>query len=228
MRNNNYIAVFDFETDGINTETCSPTEFACIMIDPLKLKVIDDSLFSMHVRPDGVDDKDYYEKHKDTIHFYCRNRGVNAQTILDEWKTYPDRKTVFNIFKEYIYKYNSKPGSKSMFSAPIFAGYNSYNFDGPIMNRILHEFKHVTAGGQPNLFNPRNHIDIMNLLFGWFDFNNEMPNQKFDQYREYFGMSKENAHEGYQDVKDEAAVLAAFMRFQRKIAGETNFKGILR
>ena len=40
------IAVIDFETTGINPDTCEPTQLAAVMVDPRKLEIIEGSEFN--------------------------------------------------------------------------------------------------------------------------------------------------------------------------------------
>jgi hypothetical protein len=42
MANLQKICVFDFETDGADPDKCSPVQLAALMIDPIKLEIIED------------------------------------------------------------------------------------------------------------------------------------------------------------------------------------------
>ena len=45
-----------------------------------------------------------------------------------------------------------------------------------------------------------------------------------DSMRDLFGMSKENAHDALQDVKDTANLMIGFMKLHRRIAPKIKFE----
>ncbi len=76
----------------------------------------------------------------------------------------------------------------------------------------------------PILFHGRDKLDLMLLCFLWFENNKDLDNYKLDTLRDYFGLSKENAHNAEQDVKDTALILGRFLKFHRNMAAKTTFK----
>ena len=47
MINYNKICVFDFETDGSDPKVCSPVQIAAVIIDPIKLEIVPNLIFSL-------------------------------------------------------------------------------------------------------------------------------------------------------------------------------------
>ena len=54
---------------------------------------------------------------------------------------------------------------------------------------------------------------------------NEVTSYSMDNMRDYFGMSKENAHDALKDVEDTAMLLCRFMRLYRRTSSSVRFKG---
>ena len=64
----------------------------------------------------------------------------------------------------------------------------------------------------------------MNLIFYWFEGNNELKNYKMDNLREYFGMDKDGAHDALKDVQDTAGLLIRFLKLHRNVAQKVSFR----
>jgi len=111
-----------------------------------------------------------------------------------------------------------------MFSAPIAAGYNILKFDMQIINRMALKYKNVGKDQTNNIFNPRDKIDLMHVMFLWFENNTDIKSLSLDNMREYFGMSKDNAHDALGDVMDCAEILIRFMRLHRNQAKKIKFR----
>lgn len=63
----------------------------------------------------------------------------------------------------------------------------------------------------------------MDILFPFFESNKDIKNNKFDTYREYFGLTKEGSHNAVVDVRQTADVIARFMKWQRALAAKANY-----
>ena len=223
--NYNKICVFDFETDGINPGECSPVQLAAIMIDPINLEIIANSEFSCNFKPEVMEKDPEYEYKTDILDFHAKVKGCSKEDVYAEWKGYPKQKVAWNMFVDYLDKYHTRTTKKSQFSAPIAAGYNIYRFDLPIISRLSKKHKNVNKEGNTNLFYPRDVVDMINLVFYWFNHNNELKSYKLDTLREYFGISKDGAHDAIKDVKDTADILIRFMKLHRNLSEKIKFKG---
>jgi len=94
-----------------------------------------------------------------------------------------------------------------------------------IVDRLSKKYKNVNKEGVSSLFYPRDVIDIMNLIFYWFEGSNDLKSYSLDNLREYLGISKDGAHDALKDVKDCAEILIRFLRLHRNMFGKIKFQG---
>lgn len=224
MINYNKICVFDFETDGKNPRTCSPVQLAAVMIDPLQLNIIPGSEFNIHCKPEVLESDPDYVYEGDILDFHAKVKGTDTNSILNEWKQYPSQKSSWSLFIDYLDKYHSRTSKKSQFSAPIAAGYNIHRFDLLIIDRLSNKYNNLNKEKCSNLFYTRDVIDLMNLVFLWFENNNDLKSYSLDSLREYFGISKDGAHDALKDVKDCAEILIRFLKLHRRMGQKILFK----
>lgn len=224
MINYNKICVFDFETDGSDPKICSPVQIAAVMIDPIKLEIIPKSEFNINFKPEVLEQDDNYEYQTDILDFHSKVKGCSKDDVLSEWKKYPKQDYAWGVFVNYLDKYHTRTSKKSQFSAPIAAGYNIYRFDLPIVDRLSAKYNNTNKEGKTSLFYPRDVVDCINLVFYWFEHNEDLKNYSLDTIREYFGISKDGAHDAIKDVKDTADIIIRFMRLHRNLAEKIKFK----
>lgn len=224
MINYNKICVFDFETDGSNPFECSPVQLAAIMIDPIKLDIVPNSDFNIYFKPEVLEKDDNYQYTTDILDFHAKVKGSSKDDILQEWKKYPSQEHSWSMFVNYLEKYHTRASKKSQFSAPIASGYNIYRFDLHIIDRLSKKYGNTNKEDRTNLFYPRDVVDIMNLVFYWFENNNDLKNYTLDSLREYFGISKEGAHDAAKDIQDSAEILIRFLRLHRNLSQKIKFK----
>lgn len=221
------IAVYDFETDSPNPQTCNPTELACLMLNPRTLEVIDNSEFCAVIKPPDIDNVDYINQHKSTIEFHAKANKCSEEDILNKWKAAQPQEIVWNNFKEYLLKYHTTNDRKSMFTAPIMAGMNIYRFDNIIIDRLATLYGDINKDGGCKLFYPRDKIDLLNILFQWFENLDDLPSYSMDVIRPFFGLSTEGSHNALKDVQDTASLIARFLKLTRRYAPKITFKGAL-
>jgi hypothetical protein len=213
------------ETDGSDPYSCSPVQLAAIMVDPIKLEIIKDSEFNINLKPEKLDlnvDNPYMDS--DILDWHSKVRGSTPENILGDWKTYPAQEKSWNMFVNYLDKYHSRSSRKNIFSAPVAAGYNIFRFDLKIVDRLSKKYYNVTNEGTSSLFYPRDTIDVMNLVFYWFEGSKEIKNLTMDTLREYLGISSENSHDALKDVKDTAEILIRFLKLHRKLFDKVKFR----
>lgn len=225
MINYNKICVFDFETDGKDSKVCSPIQIAAVIIDPILLEIVDGSEFNINFKPEVLEQSEDYEYKTDILDFHAKVKGTVKENILAEWKKYPKQEHSWKMFTNYLDKYHTRTSKKSQFSAPIAAGYNIYRFDLNIINRLSAKYGNINKEGTSELFYPRDTIDVLNLIFYWFEQNKELTSYTLDNLREYFGIDKTGAHDALKDVKDTAEILIRFMKLHRNVAKRVKFKG---
>ena len=218
--NNRWIMVFDWETDSPNPETCNPVELAAIPVDPRKLEIKKEQAFRATIRPDGIDTEEYFTKERqDTIAWHAKQRGVDTEEIVKDWKSGQSEKVVWKNFCNYCAKYevDKKPGQ--WYTEPIPSGYNIIGFDLVIANRLAEKYKTKSP------FSKVTKIDMMDILFMWFENLDEPSSMKLDAFRKFFSMSAKQAHEALSDTIDEAELMVKFMKFHRKQSTVGKFKG---
>lgn len=224
MINYNKICVFDFETDGSDPKVCSPVQIAAVIIDPIKLEIVPNSEFNTFFKPETIEKDENYIYDTDIIDFHAKVRGCSKEEIYSQWKTYPLQEQSWKLFVNYLDLHHTRSNKKSQFSAPIAAGYNINRFDLPIVDRLSQKYGNLNKEGKTDIFFPRDVVDIMNLVFYWFEHNNDLKNYTLDTIREYFGISKHGAHDALKDVKDCAQLLIRFMRLHRNLGQKIKFK----
>jgi hypothetical protein len=224
MINYNKICVFDFETDGSNPVECSPVQIAAVIIDPIKLEVVPKSEFNIFFKPETLEKNINYTYTTDILDFHAKVRGSSKDDILNQWKEYPQQEQSWKLFINYLEMYHARSSKKSQFSAPIAAGYNIHRFDLKIIDRLSKKYGNTNKEGTTDVFFPRDVVDIMNLVFLWFEHNNDLKNYTLDTLRDYFGINKEGAHDALKDVKDCAEILIRFLKLHRNLSQKIKFK----
>lgn len=226
MANFQKLCVFDLETDGANPDKCSPVQIAAIMVDPIKLEIIKDSEFNINLKPEPLQENpDYDYSDSDVLDFHAKVRNSTKAQILKDWSLYQQQDNGWKSFVSYLDMYHTRSDKKSCFSAPIAAGYNINRFDLRIIERLSIKYNNLNKEGKSSLFYPRDVIDLMNVMFYWFEGGNELKNYTLDHVREYFGLSKDGAHDALKDVKDTAELLIRFMKLHRNLSSKVTFKG---
>jgi len=224
MINYNKICVFDFETDGSDPKACSPVQIAAVIIDPIKLEIIPNSEFNINFKPEVLEQNNDYVYTTDILDFHSKVKGCSKDDVLNEWKNYPKQQQSWNMFINYLDKYHSRSSKKSQFSAPIAAGYNINRFDLKIIDRLSQKYGNTNKENTSDIFYPRDVIDVMNIIFYWFEHNPDLKSYTLDSLREYFGIDKKGAHDAIKDVKDTAEIMIRFMKLHRNIASKVKFK----
>jgi DNA polymerase III epsilon subunit-like protein len=225
MANIQKLCVFDLETDGSNPDLCSPVQIAALIIDPYKLEVIKDSEFNINLKPSILEEQpEYVYGDSDVLDFHAKVRGCDKTKILEDWRSYQQQDKGWKMFVSYLEKYHIRSDKKSCFTAPIAAGYNINRFDLRIIDRLSQKYKNLNKEGRSSLFYPRDVLDLMNIVFYWFEGNSELKNYTLDNVREYFGMSKEGSHDALNDVRATADLLIRFMKLHRNVSTKVKFK----
>lgn len=228
MINYNKICVFDFETDGSDPKSCSPVQIAAVIVDPINLEIVPNSEFNINFKPEVLEQNDDYEYTTDILDFHSKVKGCSKDDIMKEWRNYPTQQQSWNMFVTYLTKYHSRSSKKSQFSAPIAAGYNINRFDLKIIDRLSQKYGNVNKENNSDIFYPRDVIDVMNLVFYWFEHNSDLKNYTMDSLREYLGIDKTGAHDAIKDVKDTADIMIRFMKLHRNLSSKVKFKDSFR
>jgi hypothetical protein len=223
MKNSRWIICFDFETDLPDAEKCNIVQLAAVPIHPETLEVKKDQAFNVMIKPEGIDKPEYFEvpKREGTISWHAENYGVSSAEIIEKWKGGLSEKVAWKNFCNWCSKYNvdKKPGQ--WFPQPIPAGYNITGFDLPIAQRLCAKYK------VKNPFSGVTKLDAMDNLFWWFENLEEPFDFKMDTWRKFFDIKMKGgvAHDALTDVFEESAIVTRFLKFHRKQASVSKFKG---
>ena len=98
------------------------------------------------------------------------------------------------------------------------------SFDLPIIDRLSNKYGNVSKEKKTDIFFPRDVVDIMNIVFYWFEYNRDLKSYTLDSLRDYFGISKEGAHDALKDIRDSAEIMVRFLKLHRKLAANIKFK----
>jgi hypothetical protein len=94
-----------------------------------------------------------------------------------------------------------------------------------IVERMCQAFGPVSKKkGCQDLFNTIHTMDVMPMLYSWFEDNRDVTGMSMDYFRDYFSMDKTNAHDALQDVKDTANILIKFLKLQRTLSKKIVFE----
>lgn len=208
--NTNPILFFDFETTDKYPETCEITEIAAKCYNGVTLEPFENGEFKSLVKP--LDPK-----------FWSGEIGDDALRITgitrEELKDAPHPKVVWGQFVTFVERFNKK---KDSWNSPIASGANIRNFDIPIANRYNKLYgpkKEATI-----LFNTFKCIDLMDVLFMWFEGSNSLQNFKNETLRDYFGYKDKSAHRAMTDVLFCADLIIRFLRYHRRLNANDRFK----
>ena len=201
--------VFDFETGSRNPQKTQPTQIAALALDGRNFKL--KGTFNSEIRP-ILDDEKAMEMGFDPLEDEAlRITGKNREDLAKA----PMPKTVWKKFVNFVNQYNWKG---TQFFAPIPAGFNIIGFDMIIVNRMCKAYgPYDKDRQQQQLFNKIYKVDMMDNMFMWTEGDPAIKSISMDSLRDRMGLSKENAHDALQDVKDTANIMIKFMKTHRSV-----------
>jgi DNA polymerase III epsilon subunit-like protein len=210
------IIVFDFETGSRNPHKTQPTQIAALALDGRSLKV--KGTFNSEIRP-ILNDEKAIEAGFDPVEDEALK--ITGKTRAELAKA-PHLKTVWKKFVGFVDKYNWKG---TQWFAPIPAGFNIIGFDMVIINRLCKQFgQYDEKTSRQKLFHLIHKIDVMDNVFMWTEADPDIKSISMDSLRDRMGLSKENAHDALQDVKDTANIMIKFMKTHRAVYQNLNIE----
>ena len=201
--------VFDFETGSRNPRKTQPTQIAALALDGRNFKL--KGTFNSEIRP-VMDDEKAIEMGFDPLEDEAlRITGKNREDLAKA----PLPKTVWKKFCDFVNPYTWKG---TQFFAPIPAGFNIIGFDMIIVDRLCKAYgPYDKERQQQKLFNKIYKVDMMDNMFMWTEGDPSIKSISMDSLRDRMGLSKENAHDALQDVKDTANIMIKFMKTHRAV-----------
>lgn len=220
--NHNTILIVDFETGSANPRRCQPLQIAAVAIDSRKLEIIENGIFQSYIK--NVTNPTLYGL-DDLQDKALQVNNIDINTLVNA----PPIDVVWSQFINFVNQFNTK---NNKFTAPIFAGYNSFRFDEIIVQRLCGGQKRFSPeiqteiygfgpwnkeNEEQTLFHPRDSIDIMKLVWYWTENKIDYNSLSFDAIREHFGITKLGAHNAIADVIGCAFLLIKFLKLSRRI-----------
>ena len=200
--------VFDFETGSRNPHKTQPTQLAALALDGRSLKP--KGTFNSEMRP--MSDKKAIEAGLDPLEDEAlRITGKNREDL----KKAPTPRSVWKKFVQFVDQYNWKG---TQWFAPIPVGFNRLGFDMIIINRLCKAYGPWNEDrSQQKLFHAIHKIDVMDNIFMWTEADPAVKSISMDSLRDRMGLSKENAHDALQDVRDTANIMIKFLKTHRAV-----------
>ena len=78
-----------------------------------------------------------------------------------------------------------------------------------------------------SLFNPIWKLDLLDIVFLYFENIFEPKSLSLDSLRVFFGMDTAKAHDAATDAMQTAELLIRFLKLTRNVASKTKFKGAM-
>jgi len=229
--NFNTIIFYDFETTSVNPKKTQPTQLSAVAIHPRKLEILPNGIFNSYIKPEFNEEKQKKFGLDGVEEEALKITGISVETL----EKAPVLSVVWTQFVSFIEQFNPK---KTKWNAPIAAGYNNNKFDDIIIERICggNELYNIVERepyklgpwdddrSQQKLFHPRDNIDLMKEIWGWFENDINIKSISFDKMREKFGMSDEYAHNSKFDTLQGALLLVKFLKLRRYVHNKMGTK----
>lgn len=214
MANRDFI-IFDFETGSRNPNKTQPTQIAAIALDGRNFSV--KGQFNSEIKP-ILDEEAAIAAGLDPLEDEALKITGKKRELLEQA---PSLKSVWTKFTKFVSQYNWKGDT---FFNPIPVGFNIIGFDMIIINRLCKEFgPWDKEREQQKLFSKVYKFDIMDNIFAWTESDPSVKSISMDSLRDRMGLSRENAHDALQDVKDSANIFIKLMKTHRAVYQNMNF-----
>ena len=190
-----------------------PVQIAALPMDGKTLKVQKDKAFVSFIKPT----KGVNKVSKDSIEFIMKTRDMTEEQVKDTLNSAPAVTAVWPMFVDYVRAYRT---NKTGWGLPIAAGHNIKKFDDIILDRINNEY-----GDGKDIFNIRDYLDTMNILFMWLESDHNISSYSMDNMREYLGISKKGGHDALKDCLDCSMLIKRFIRYKRHLVSQLDKSG---
>lgn len=208
MANRDFIC-FDFETGSRNPHKTQPTQIAALALDGRNLAL--KGTFNSEIQP-ILDEDEAIAAGLDPVEDEAlKITNKNRKDLANA----PPLKSVWAKFTAFVNQYNWK---NDPFFSPIPVGYNIIGFDMIIINRLCEQFgPWDNKRDQQKLFSKVYKVDVMDNMFLWTESDPTVKSISMDSMRDKMGLSKDNAHDALQDVKDTANIFIKLLKTHRAV-----------
>lgn len=202
---NQYIVVIDFETGGIDPHSCEVVQLSAVAIDKNKLEICENGEFNSLIKP------------LDPTKLDPKAMEVN-KIALDRLENAPHQKLVMEQFSTFLKRFSGT----SEWHRPIISGYNIYNFDYVILNRLCVAHGYV-KNNKNTLFHPREILDLLPLSWSWFFQTGLVPDMKLTTLANFLGLDTSGAHNAIVDCQITSKILCRILKFHKEHAKRETF-----
>lgn len=213
----NYVCFRDYETGAKNPNRCQAVQLAAVIIDMQRLSIVENSTFESMIGAE-IDDEAAIAQNVDPLEDQALQ--INGKT-REQIAEAPPPNIVWGQYQKYLKKYNLKGESGGKWDAPIVAGFNNTNFDDIIDKRFCVQYgPELDDFGGFQCYHPTTNYDLKILVQTFFHRENLTPGGRsysMDACRDYFGYSKDMAHDALCDVVQGADLLIRFLRFTKRL-----------
>ena len=198
---------FDFETSSVNPETTQILQIGACMIERNNLTIVDK--FESLLKP---------------VDFSTVEEGalqVNHLTI-EQLEKAPDTSIVWELFVNWIRKYDISKKVASTWNLPIGSGFNVQNFDMKILRQYCKKYGPWDEKRQePKLLHPTFVYDVFQMLSFFTESNQDFKKLNLSFVLEYMGLDKSvieaHAHDAMGDVIFTTEILTRLLKMSRHL-----------
>jgi inhibitor of KinA sporulation pathway (predicted exonuclease) len=211
------ICCFDFETGSKSPLKTQPIQLSAVMIDSIRLEVIEDSIFDTYIQ--AIEDPDECECLEIDL---VQDEALNVNHITwEQIRGGVGLKQAWTNFTEYVSSYAKKKGD---WDKPIRAGYNIVNFDNKIVDRLCVQYgPWDETWCTQKIFHPIHQYDMMMIVRQMTEGQN-FRSVSMDKVREWWGINPEYAHNSKKDVLDNAFGIIKFLKLYRSQFGKIKWE----
>lgn len=218
----NYIIVFDLETDGLKAKegVDNITQIGAVALDMSTLELDKENILNITVRPEDIEEEEYYNKHKYAIDLHSKWQKRPVNQIIDDWKQGVSENIALQRTKKWIAGYKQK-------DPLMFGGQNIKGFDLPILveKYSKHKITGCPFGTEKKPLSGQRIWDLFDMTPKWFYFAQDCPSRyNMDSLREYFSMADDKAHDAEQDVLDEGELLIRFIKLYKHFSNKVQWR----
>lgn len=211
MNLNRYLIVFDYETTGLDVNTCDIVQIGAVPIDLSNIKILEDQSFNVIVKPDGFG-AEYIAANQEVFDWHAKKRNMSLDEVAEFYGAGIKEKYAWERFVKFCSRYNM---DGSMEGTAIPSGQNITGFDLPISRRLAKKYKTKYP------FDEYYKIDLRDVSKLWFMFSSQPPTSfGLDTLREYFGIELEGAHDALNDCLATCKILRSFLNLHKSITPE--------
>jgi len=204
----NKIACYDFETGSRNAKRTQPIQLSCVMIDAVKLEIIENSIFDCYIKAEEDPAR-------------CSELGIDL--VQDEalevnkitWEQIRGGLSLQQTWRNFYDYTSSYAETKRNWHQPIAAGFNIIKFDNVITDRLCELYGPWDETYETQkIFHPTLVRDVYQDIDRWTEGQN-FKSISMDAVRDWMGINPEFAHNSKKDVLDCAYIIIKFLKLYR-------------